>query len=84
MLRGAQGRAQVHTLRTAHGTMTQFPEDIATEFRRFYTRLYNAREEETGLPQAARQTDTMDYLRDFHPDALTPAGAEELDAPITK
>ncbi|CAH2248209.1 Hypothetical predicted protein, partial [Pelobates cultripes] len=32
---------RVHALRTSKGTLTQFPEEIAGEFRTYYKRLYN-------------------------------------------
>ncbi|CAH2284621.1 Hypothetical predicted protein [Pelobates cultripes] len=41
MLRGPQGMTQVHKLRTSDGTITQFPDKIASEFRTFYASLYN-------------------------------------------
>ncbi|CAH2285090.1 Hypothetical predicted protein [Pelobates cultripes] len=41
ILRGPQGMTQVHKLRTSDGTITQFPDKIASEFRTFYASLYN-------------------------------------------
>ncbi|CAH2223214.1 endonuclease reverse transcriptase, partial [Pelobates cultripes] len=84
MLRGAQSRAQVHALRTTQGTLTQFPEEIASEFQRFYTQLYNTRGDEDRISRTTRKTDTTDYLVGFQPDTLTPEEAEELDTPITE
>ncbi|CAH2282994.1 Hypothetical predicted protein, partial [Pelobates cultripes] len=77
MLRGAQ----VHALGTTRGTTTQFPEDIASEFQRFYAQLYNIRRDEDKLSRNTRELDTTDYLGGFRPDALTSGEAEELDTP---
>ncbi|CAH2306963.1 Hypothetical predicted protein [Pelobates cultripes] len=62
MLRGTQSRAQVHALRTTQGTLTQFPEEIASEFQRFYTQLYNTRGVDDGTSQTTRKAETTDYL----------------------
>ncbi|CAH2248084.1 Hypothetical predicted protein, partial [Pelobates cultripes] len=48
MLRGTQNRAQVHTIRTVQGKTTQFPKEIADEFEKFYTKLYNTHEGNDG------------------------------------
>ncbi|CAH2283812.1 Hypothetical predicted protein [Pelobates cultripes] len=41
MLRGQQAPAQVHKIRTTTGCLTQFLEELADEFRKYYTKLYN-------------------------------------------
>ncbi|CAH2222292.1 Hypothetical predicted protein, partial [Pelobates cultripes] len=84
MLRGPQNKAQVHTQRTRQGRLMQFPEEIADEFRSFYTKLYNTTDINGDTGTAQKQTETARYLQNFNPDALTLEEAETLDVPVTE
>ncbi|CAH2315364.1 Hypothetical predicted protein [Pelobates cultripes] len=53
ILKGPQGLAQVNRLRQADDTITQFPDKIASEFRTFYSSLYN-------IPQPTQPNEIVD------------------------
>ncbi|XP_063315782.1 vomeronasal type-2 receptor 26-like [Pelobates fuscus] len=84
MLRGTQHRAQVHTIRTAQGNTKQFPKEIADEFEKFYTKLYNTRGGDDKQSPTTRRAATTAYLTNLQQHTITPEEAEELDSPITE
>ncbi|CAH2219285.1 Hypothetical predicted protein, partial [Pelobates cultripes] len=71
MIKNRQARAQVHELRTTKGTLTQFPEEIAEEFRKYYQTLYNIDPTTSGDRQDDRIVATTQYLQNFRPEALS-------------
>ncbi|CAH2246490.1 Hypothetical predicted protein, partial [Pelobates cultripes] len=68
MIRGQQTRAQVPTLRTTRGHLTQFPEEIAEEFRAYYTTLYNIHADRPNELQDTTARETEQYLQGFQPE----------------
>ncbi|CAH2292592.1 Hypothetical predicted protein [Pelobates cultripes] len=83
MIRSQQARAQVHELRTTKGTLTQFPEEIAEEFRMYYQSMYNIAPMAPDNHQEDRTAATTRYLQDLRPDALSLEEANAIEAPIT-
>ncbi|CAH2283439.1 Hypothetical predicted protein [Pelobates cultripes] len=85
MLRGPQGMTQVHKLRTSDGTITQFPDKIASEFRTFYASLYNIpgptlpEETETQIATAVRNPKEPQD----HPQTGTDAWSDTYYAVVT-
>ncbi|CAH2293579.1 Hypothetical predicted protein [Pelobates cultripes] len=77
ILRGTQNRAQVHTIRTAQGKITQFPKEITDEFEKFYTKLYNTHKGNDGQSPTTRQAAIIEYLTNLQQNTLTPVEAEE-------
>ncbi|CAH2273837.1 Hypothetical predicted protein [Pelobates cultripes] len=85
MLKGPQTLAQVHKLRTATGTVTQFPDKIATEFRNFYLSLYNLTRPDQPVEIAnKRYRNIREYLTKFVTNKLPPDEMESMEEPITE
>ncbi|CAH2319609.1 Hypothetical predicted protein, partial [Pelobates cultripes] len=64
LLKGDTPQTRVHKLRLAGGKTSQFPEDIASEFQRYYQQLYNLAtqtEQESGISKAEL---TRTFLQD--------------------
>ncbi|CAH2300767.1 Hypothetical predicted protein, partial [Pelobates cultripes] len=83
ILKGDVPRTRIHKIRLQSGKVSQFPEDIANEFQRYYHALYNlSGPEDTPVGHHAN-TLIQDYLHDNVGRRVSLEAANTLDEPIS-
>ncbi|CAH2276879.1 Hypothetical predicted protein, partial [Pelobates cultripes] len=64
VLKGDTPRTRIHKIRLQTGTVSQFPEDIANEFQRYYYALYNLHGPGNMTVGSHASTLIQEYLQD--------------------
>ncbi|CAH2285581.1 Hypothetical predicted protein [Pelobates cultripes] len=83
MLKGDTPCTQVRKVRLTSGSTSQFPEEIAGEFRNYYNSLYNLRPPEDTAQQRNLLEQIQTNLQDNVRARINPEAASILDQPIT-